>query len=294
MFWCIAESGVNQHPHLEHSLCALFLQSTESFSNMDKLSRKASAHISPLRPQVPPLSKDSAVTPEKIDPMARMKRVLGGRSPAASPSETSTVSVPSASGLKSERKFVPQDVDSRIARRFSVFCDEAGQNDIRRDDALIEIIPLLVRAGVTSPVSEDKISEALDKACGEDSTRVDLSGFTSAFHILEKELAPAPLPLPAEWPARFNEAAAPAATISTRVAAKVICKLFKDCKASERGAKTGPSISFTTSLTNMVEKDVRDLVESHATPDGSIGLDSFVNAARQIFFGSTVTSLVKE
>lgn len=214
---------------------------------------------------------------------ARMKRKLGRSS--GLPSESSLVSIPNATKAKAERVFVPQDVDSRIARRFSVFCDEAGQYDIRRDDAVIEMLPLLVRAGCSDPVSEDKISEALDKACGEDATRIDLAGFTTAFHILEKELAPAPLPLPAEWPARFNEAAAPAARVSTRVAAKVIVKLFKDCKAAERGESNGPALSFTTKMPAMAEADVRELVASHAGEDGTVGLDGFVNASRQVFFG---------
>lgn len=258
---------------------------------MEKLARKASINIVP-RPPASVRTQDSSPKPEKADPMARMKRALGGRGPSVPASETSTVSAPAPTPAPkpAERLFVPQDVDSRIARRFAVFCDEAGQNDIRRDDAVIEMLPLLVRAGVASPVSEDKINEALDKGCGAYSTRVDLNGFTSAFHILETELAPAPLPLPAEWPARFNEAAAPAASISTRVAAKVICKLFKDCKAAESGAKTGPTMSFTTSLTTMVEKDVRNMLENHAAPDGTIGLDGFVTAARQIFFADLVTS----
>lgn len=259
---------------------------------MEKLARKASTHIAP-RPPASIRTEDSAAKGEKSDPMARMKRVLGGRGPSPSvpTSETSNVSVPIATPApKAERLFVPQDVDSRIARRFAVFCDEAGRNDIRRDDAVIEMLPLLVRAGVSSPVCEDKINEALDKGCGPYSTRVDLSGFTSAYHILETELAPAPLPLPAEWPARFNEAAAPAASISSRVAAKVICKLFKDCKAAESGAKTAPAMSFTTTLTTMVEKDVRNLLENHAAPDGTIGLDGFVEAARQVFFADLVSS----
>lgn len=266
---------------------------------MEKLSRKASSHIAP-RSSLEGLAKASAAAPEKADPMARMKRALGGRGTSVPASETSTVSGPNAvpapklATPKKERLFVPQDVDSRIARRFAIFCDEAGQNDIRRDDAVIEMLPLLVRAGVANPVSEDKINDALDKGCGAYSTRVDLTGFTSAFHILEKELAPTPLPLPAEWPVRFNAAAAPAASISTRVAAKVICKLFKDCKEAEGGAKNLPRMSFTTSLTTMAERDVRNLIEKHAAQDGSVGLDGFVNAAREIFFteeeGSKVTS----
>jgi hypothetical protein len=216
---------------------------------------------------------------------ARMKRKWGRNTPPLA-SESSNISLPHThSKLRAEQVFVPQDVDSRIARRFSVFCDEAGQYDIRRDDAVIEMLPLLVRAGCSDPVSEDKINEALDKACGEDATRIDLAGFTTAFHLLEKELAPAPLPLPAEWPARFNEAAAPAARISSRVAAKVIVKLYKDCKAAERGESKGPPLSFTTTMPMLDEMNVRQLCEEHAGDDGAVGLDGFVTACRQVFFG---------
>jgi hypothetical protein len=185
----------------------------------------------------------------------------------------------SVGGDRRKDIFLPVDIDSCIARRFSIFCDEAGQCDIRRDDAVIEMLPLLVRAGIKERVSDDKIHEAVDRACGEDATRVSLDGFTLAFHMLEKELGPPPEPLPAEWPARFNAAAAPGARISSRAAAKVIVKLFKEIREG------GEGLSFTTCRTTLEEQDVRVVLEDHEAADGSIGLDGFVLASRQVFFG---------
>jgi hypothetical protein len=171
-------------------------------------------------------------------------------------------------------------IDQMIGRAFTAMLTPGGGRDVRVDDAVKEIRALLGRVGEQGVVGSDEIADALEEACGQDAFRVDIVGFRKAFHALVVELG---LSLPRELPKVFGvcflAAAQPAVTLGSRVAARVLVKVWKDVRGTDgfEGVEDDQEPDV---------KEVRAIIQGHVEDStlDEVGVEAFEKAARQVLF----------
>jgi hypothetical protein len=168
--------------------------------------------------------------------------------------------------------------------------------DVRIDDAVKMIRGLLAKVGEKGDVGDDEIADAVEDAVGDDKFRVDLASFRKAFHTLVGELG---LSLPRELPKAFGvcffEAARPRDRLSSRVAARVLIKVWRDLKAKEAattGVEGGVAVSGGVvvggdegAVKELDAKEVRAVLRGCcAKGEDELGVVEFEKAARQVIF----------
>lgn len=169
-----------------------------------------------------------------------------------------------------------------------------GGADVRIDDAVRELRCVLIRVGAVGDIGDDdELADILEEASGKDRFRVDSTAFCTAFHAT---VARRNLVLPAELPKEFGEcflaAAAPAAELGCRQAARVLVKVWNDTKSTtpvtvqdfqqQQNAASGnvPLVNRELDVGN-----VRTMLREFCGADSDqLEVTTFEKAARQILF----------